>query len=104
MKQKLKKLIEISKVLDRREREFFLELVEILPQNRLEELAKIFEKEIQLVENVKNKAKEQKTKIFKDFVETADPFLKKLVRKFMKSEEQQEKEKADDVLKKLNDY
>lgn len=104
MKQKLKKLIEISKVLDKREREFLLELIEILPQNRLEELEKIFEKEIQAVRNEKIKAKEQKTKIFMDFVETSDSFLKDLVRKFMKKEEQQEEKKADDVLKKLNDF
>lgn len=102
MKDKIKKLISSSRSLSDTSKEMYLKFVDFLPEDKLQQLAVIFENEEKKCAGIEAAVKSKKTNTNKTYIAEMENLFKEEQKKAIQSEETEEKTKSDEVLKQLD--
>lgn len=102
MKDALKNMIQNSRAIDQSAKELYLRLVDSLPDERVRELYKIFEYEMQGCAKIKNANDLKRSSVNKKYIEKMLSVFKEEQKKVIQSEELKDKDKGDEVLKQLD--
>lgn len=100
-RKQLKKLIKNSKAIAEKSKEVYLRMLDLLPENRMLELLSILNKEVEGLSAIESTSKAEKSDLNKRYIEEIGEFFKKEQKSAMDEEEKEEKEKAQDILKEL---
>lgn len=102
MKDEVKHLIQSSRSLNDTSKKMYLKLVDILPEDKLKQLAGIFENEGKKCAEIEGATKIKKTNTNKTYIVEMENLFKEEQKKAIQSEETEEKAKGDEVLKQLD--
>lgn len=102
MKDEIKKLISSSRSLNDTSKKMYLKLVDILPEDKLKQLAGIFENEGKKCAEIERAIKTKKTNTNKAYIAEMGSLFQEEQKKAIQSEETEEKAKGDEVLKQLD--
>ncbi|MEK7126952.1 MAG: hypothetical protein AAB848_02485 [Patescibacteria group bacterium] len=102
MKDKVKKLIQSGRSLNDTSKKMYLKLVDFLSEDKLKQLAEIFENEEKKCAEIERAVKTKKTNTNKAYIAEMGNLFKEEQKKAMQSEETEEKAKGDEVLKQLD--
>jgi pyruvate-formate lyase-activating enzyme len=103
MRDKIKQLIQNSRVLSQILKEKYLKVLKFFPENKLEDLLKILENEQKETERLTEELKRKKSEINKTYIEKIEGTYKKEFRESMNEEEAEEKGEAEKILKQLDE-
>ncbi len=103
MKTKIKTLIKESRTLSEEEKQNYLKIIDFLPEKNLKELLAILENEKTAIKEFEESVKIQKSDINKKYIQNFEELYQSEYKSAVKEEEKEEKNKADDILKNIND-
>lgn len=100
---KIKKLIQRSQALSKESKAKYLRILNFLPGNELKRLLEILENEQEQLAKIEKEMKKEESNFNRKYLAELEDLYKKEYKKGVKAEEKEERERAEEILKKIKD-